>query len=52
MRMQRIAGRDVVLSALQRYMRGDNADPLRLTELARRLGGAAQMTRALEVILS
>ena len=52
MRLQRIAGRDVVLSALRRYMRRDNAEPLRLTELARQLGGASQMTRALEVILS
>jgi hypothetical protein len=52
MRLQHIAGRDVALSALQRYMRRDDAAPLRLTELARQLGGAPQMTRALEVILA
>jgi hypothetical protein len=52
MRLQRIAGRDLALSALRRYMQRDNAEPLRLTALARELGGASQMTRALEVILA
>ncbi len=52
MRMQRVAGRDIALSALRRYMRRDGANPLRLTELARELGGAAQMGRALELILA
>ena len=52
MRLQRIAGRDMALAALQRYMRRADAAPLRLTELARQLGGAPQMKRALEVILA
>jgi hypothetical protein len=38
MRLERIAGRNVVLSALLRYMRRQSTDPLRLTELARQLG--------------
>ena len=52
MRLQRIAGRDVALSALRRYMRRDDANPLRLLSLARDLGGAPQMARALELILA
>ena len=52
MRLQRVTGRDVALSALRRYMRRDDANPLRLTELARDLGGARQMARALELILA
>lgn len=52
MRLQRRTGRDVALSALRRYMRRDDADPLRLTELARSLGGAAQLGSALELILA
>ncbi len=52
MRMQRTAGRDIALSALRRYMRRDPAEPLRLTALARELGGATQMAHALEVILA
>lgn len=52
MRLQRLTGRDVALSALRRYMRRDEASPLRLTELARSLGGVAQLGRALELILA
>jgi hypothetical protein len=52
MRLQRVTGRDVALSALRRYMRRDDANPLRLTELARSLGGAPQIGRALELILA
>ncbi len=52
MRLQRITGRDVALSALRRYMRRDGANPLRLVELARNLGGGPQMARALELILA
>lgn len=52
MRLQRQVGRDVALTALRRYMSRSNADPLRLTALARELGGRRQMSQALEVILA
>jgi len=52
MRLQRSAGRDLALSALRQYMQRDNAKPLRLTALARELGGATQVAHALEVILA
>ncbi len=52
MRLQHLTGRDVALSALRRYMRRDDANPLRLTELGRSLGGGAQLGRALELILA
>lgn len=52
MRLQHIVGRDVALSALSRYARRRNADPLRLNALARRLGGARRMGEALELILA
>lgn len=52
MRLQRVTGRDVALSALRRYMRREDADPLLLNDLARRLGGAPQMARALELLLA
>jgi predicted transcriptional regulator of viral defense system len=52
MRLQRVTGRDVALSALRQYMRRDDAKPLRLTELARSLGGATQLSSALELILA
>lgn len=52
MRLQRAAGRDTALSALRRYMRRDDAEPLRLMALARELGGASQMSHALELILA
>jgi predicted transcriptional regulator of viral defense system len=52
MRLQRSTGRDVALSALRRYMRRDDAAPLRLTELARRLGGTRGLSQALELILA
>ena len=52
MRLQRATGRDIALAALRRYMRRDNANPLRLLALARNLGGAPQMARALELILA
>lgn len=52
MRLQHIVGRDVALSALSRYSRRRDADPLRLNALARRLGGARRMREALELILA
>lgn len=52
MRLQRRVGRDVALAALRRYMSRDGADPLRLNELARQLGGERHMRQALEVILA
>jgi len=52
MRLQRKVGRDVALAALRRYTSRDDADPLRLTALARQLGGERQMRQALEVILA
>jgi len=52
MRLQHLVGRDVALSAVARYARQDGSRPLRLTELARQLGGARQMHAALELILA
>jgi len=52
MRLQYLIGRDVALSALTRYARRNGGRPLRLTELARQLGGARQMSDALEVLLA
>jgi predicted transcriptional regulator of viral defense system len=52
MRLQKKVGRDVALAALRRYMSRDGADPLRLTALARELGGERQLRQALEVILA
>ena len=52
MRLAHIVGRDVALSALSRYARRESAEPLRLTALARRLGGARRMRDALELILA
>jgi predicted transcriptional regulator of viral defense system len=52
MRVQRQVGRDVALTALRRYMSREGADPLRLSALARQLGGERQMRAALEVILA
>jgi predicted transcriptional regulator of viral defense system len=52
MRLPHIVGRDVAVSALSRYARRDGAEPLRLTALARRLGGARRMRDALELILA
>jgi len=52
MRLQSQVGRDVALSALRLYMSRKGADPLRLTALARQLGGERQLRLALEVILA
>lgn len=52
MRLQHIVGRDVALSALARYTRRPDAEPLRLNDLARRLGGARRMQQALELVLA
>lgn len=52
MRLQRQVGRDVALSALRRYMDRDAADPLHLNALARKLGGGARMSQALELMLA
>ncbi len=52
MRLPHIVGRDVALSALARYARQAGGDPLRLTALARRLGGERRVREALEVILA
>ena len=52
MRLQHVVGRDVAFAALARYSRTPGADPLRLTALARRLGGERRMREALELILA
>ena len=52
MRMTRWIGRDVARHALRRYMARPRADPARLAELARELGGGAQLRPALETLLS
>jgi predicted transcriptional regulator of viral defense system len=52
MRMSRWVGRDVALHALRRYTTHPGAQPARLTELARQLGGHAKVAAALEVLLS
>jgi len=52
MRLQHIVGRDAALSALTRYARRPGAEPLRLTALARRLGGERRIREALELILA
>lgn len=52
MRSQGRVGRDVALAALRRYLSRDGADPLRLSALARHLGGERQMRQALEVLLA
>jgi hypothetical protein len=52
MRLQHAVGRDVALSALARYARRRGADPLRLTALARQLGGERRVREALELILA
>jgi hypothetical protein len=44
-------GRDIALAALSRYTRQAEANPLRLTALARQLGGERLIREALEVIL-
>jgi predicted transcriptional regulator of viral defense system len=52
MRMSRWVGRDVALHALRRYTTRPGAQPARLTELARQLGGHAKVAAALEALLS
>lgn len=52
MRLQHLIGRDVALSALARYTRRNGSRPLQMTELARQLGGARQMSDALELLLA
>lgn len=52
MRMSRWVGRDVALHALRRYLDRVDAQPARLAEIAREVGGAAQLTPALEALLS
>jgi predicted transcriptional regulator of viral defense system len=52
MRMSRWIGRDVGLHALGRYLNRPRASPSRLAELARALGGGAQLKPALEALLS
>ncbi len=52
MRLQHVVGRDVAHSALARYTRRRGADPLRLTALARHLGGERRVREALETILA
>jgi predicted transcriptional regulator of viral defense system len=51
-RMSRWVGRDVGLHALGRYLSRPGASPAHLSELARELGGRAQLTPALEALLS
>ena len=52
MRMSRWVGRDVALHALARYLGRPGASPARLAELAREIGGSAQLKPALEALLS
>jgi predicted transcriptional regulator of viral defense system len=52
MRMSRWVGRDVALHALGRYTSRPGSRPARLVDLARPLGGSAQLQTALEVLLS
>jgi predicted transcriptional regulator of viral defense system len=52
MRMSRWVGRDVGLHALRRYMDRGDAKPARLAEIAREIGGGAQLAPALEALLS
>ncbi|ADB53982.1 type IV toxin-antitoxin system AbiEi family antitoxin domain-containing protein [Conexibacter woesei] len=52
MRMARWVGRDTALHALRRYIAQPRSDAARLAELARELGGSAQLRPALEALLS
>jgi predicted transcriptional regulator of viral defense system len=52
MRLPHVVGRDVALAALSRYTRQAGADPLRLTAIARELGGERRVREALQVILA
>jgi len=52
MRMGRWVGHDLALHALRRYMTRRDAEPARLAELARVLGGASRLQPALEALLS
>lgn len=52
MRLEKKLGRDVALAALRQYLSREGADPLRLTALARELGGERRLREALEVILA
>jgi predicted transcriptional regulator of viral defense system len=51
-RMVRWVGQDLALHALRRYMAQPRANPARLAELARELGGSARLQPALEALLS
>jgi predicted transcriptional regulator of viral defense system len=51
-RMGRWVGHDVGLQALRRYIRRPAADPARLAELARTLGGSSRLRPALEALVS
>jgi predicted transcriptional regulator of viral defense system len=52
MRMSRWVGRDIALQALRLYITRRDADPARLAELARDLGGSARLQPAMEALLS
>jgi predicted transcriptional regulator of viral defense system len=52
MRMSRWIGRDVALHALRRYLDRRNADPARLAELGRTIGGGSRLGPAMEALLS
>jgi predicted transcriptional regulator of viral defense system len=52
MRLSHLVGRDVALHALSRYLRRRDARPAHLAELARALGGASQLSPAMEALLS
>jgi predicted transcriptional regulator of viral defense system len=52
MRMSRWVGRDVALHALRRYTSKRGAQPARLAELARQIGGGGRIAPALEALLS
>lgn len=51
-RLPKVVGRDVALHALRRYLSRHGANPARLAELARELGGASRLNSALEALLS
>ncbi len=52
MRLPHVVGRDLALAALARYARRPDADPLRLTAVARQLGGERGIREALELLLA
>ncbi len=52
MRLAHRLGRDTALHALNRYLRRADAEPRRLLDIARELGGQRRLADALEVVMS